>query len=83
MTPCPLDTAPATEAELEERRAVYRRQALEAMKCQHQVTCTCGRRIALWAVYRCRCCGLRFCGVCALRHMGLQVDGETGAVVRP
>lgn len=76
--PCPLDTEPATLAELEDRRRVYRLQTVEAMRCEHDVTCPCGRVIRLWAAYRCRCCGLRFCPVCAIRHFGLEeevVDG--------
>lgn len=78
-----LDHDTADEAELEARRDLLHRQ-LEEVAAAHTVfvTCGCGRRVSVPFAYRCRQCGVFFCGVCGLRHFGLAVDRATGRVVR-
>lgn len=58
-------------ADLEAKRAVFRRQFRELMDQGHaSVTCGCGRSIPVRFAYHCYFCGLWFCPACARVHFG-------------
>jgi hypothetical protein len=39
-----------------------------------QVTCGCGRRVAIECMFRCYFCGIWFCPKCAKEHFGEEAD---------
>lgn len=77
----PVEAPPPTP-DLDRTRAILDRQYRELGEGDGvHVTCPCSRRLHLRGAYRCRECGVWFCGVCALAHFGLTIDRETGRVV--
>jgi hypothetical protein len=77
---------PRNQAELEEKRAAYRKQAKEIfdqvgvdLENMLWVTCPCGSRIGLSHAYRCFFCGVRFCETCAAIHFAGDVSDEARA----
>jgi len=83
MLPAKLvDRPPKTSEETARKRAFMHGQFLELRRQGQgadgpsdgivQVTCPCGRRLALYRSYKCAECGVYLCRACAIRHFALD-----------
>lgn len=69
-----IDRDPITDDEVEERRILLRKQ-LREVRSGAFVACPCDAVVTMERAYKCRECGVYFCGRCADRHFGLaRVD---------
>lgn len=79
-TALPVYPSKATPEQKERNRIIMRDQLKHVVTApreqQIMMTCPCGHRAVIWALYRCLYCGIFFCKTCAQEHFGYSIPNE-------